>query len=230
VECTTPTENKVYKEVIDKYHSYVKFKCSPNRRINWLVYENLSGNLVGAIGLSSATIAVSSRDKFIGWDNKTKMKNLGMLANNARFCLIRDNFTLKNVASMTLKQMRIVGSKRWLEKYNQPLVLLETFVQPERNEELDGNKTRSGASYLSDNWIKIGYTFGNSIRKSPIGLWKRENSERGRMARENPKECLKQYSDYLGEHNSSGYKVIDSPKKIILVKPLVKNWKELLIV
>jgi hypothetical protein len=130
---------------------------------------------------------------------------------------------------MTLKQLRIVGAKRWFEKYNQPLVLIETFVQSERSEELDGNKTRNGCVYLADNWINVGNTKGNSIRKSPIGLWKRENSSRGQMARENSKECLKQYSDYLGEHNESGYKITNSPKKIILVKPLVKNWKSMLI-
>lgn len=229
IECNSPSENKIFKNVIDKYHSYVKYKDSPTRRIYWLVYETVSGNLVGAVGLASATIAVSARDSFIGWDNKTKMKNLGMLANNQRFCLIRDNFTIRNVGSMTLRQLRIVGAKRWLDKYGDKLVLLETFVQPERDDEFNGHKTRNGAIYLSDNWIDVGMTAGSSIRKSPLKLWAKENSERGRMARENPKECLKLFSDYLGEHNSSGYKVTKSPKKIILVKPLVYNWKKILL-
>lgn len=229
VECNTPSENKIFRDTINTYHSYVKYKDSPTRRIRWLVYESVSGNLVGAVGLSSATIAVAKRDEFIGWNNDTKMKHLGQLANNSRFCLIRDNFTIRNVGSMTLKQLRVVGTNRWLEKYGEKLVLLETFVQLERNEELNGYKTRNGAIYLSDNWIDIGLTSGSSIRKSPLKLWAKENSERGRMARENPKECLKQFSDYLGEHNSSGYKVTKSPQKIILVKPLICNWKEVLL-
>lgn len=227
-ECLTKIQRKIYRDTINNYHSYVKYKDSPTRRISWNVFEK-SGNLVGAIGLSSATIAVSARDKYIGWDNVTKMKHLGKLANNSRFCLIQKNFTIKNIGSMTLKQVRIVGAKRWFEKYGDELVLLETFVQPERSEEFGGFKTRSASVYKADNWIEVGMTSGSSIRKSPILLWKKETGERGRLARENPKECLRLHSDYLGEHNSSGYKVTESPKKIILIKPLVDNWKDIVL-
>ncbi len=229
VECTTRSENKTFETIINTYHSYVKYKCTPNRRIHWLVYESKSGNLVGAIGLSSAVLSISDRDNFIGWNNDIKLKHLGMLANNQRFCIIKKNCTIKNVGSMTLKQLRVIGSQRWFEKYNDRLILLETFVQPERSEEFNGFKTRNGSVYRADNWINIGITKGNSIRKSPLKLWAREeNSERGRMARENPTECLKKYSNYLGEHSESGYKITNSPKKIIFVKPLVDNWKEIL--
>ncbi len=229
LECSTPSTNKIFRDTINKYHSYVKYKDSPTRNIRWLVYESVSGNLVGAVGLSSATIAVAKRDLFIGWDNKTKMKNLGQLANNSRFCLIRNNFTIKNVGSMTLKQLRIVGAKRWIEKYNQQLILLETFVQPDRDSDLDGHVKRNGAIYLADNWLDIGMTSGSSIQKTPMRLWEKETGERGRLARENPAECLRQYAGYLGESNTSGYKVTKSPQKIILVKPLVKNWKKILL-
>ncbi len=229
VECTTPSENKIFRDTINKYHSYVKYKDSPTRNIRWNVYESLSGNLVGAIGLSSATIAVSARDLYISWDNITKMKNLGKLANNSRFCLIRDNFTIKNIGSMTLKKLRVNGAKRWVEKYEEPLVLIETFVQPDRESELDGHPTRNGSIYLADNWINIGMTSGASIQKTPLKLWAKETGERGRLAREDKEECLKRYAGYLGEHNDSGYKVTKSPKKIILVKPLVFNWKKILL-
>jgi hypothetical protein len=229
VECTTPPEHKLFREIVDKYHSYCKFRNSPTRNIRWMVYENISGNLVGVIGLSSATIAVTARDKYIGWNNEIKMRHLGKLANNSRFCLIRDNLTIKNIGSMTLRQLRVVGAKRWFEKYEEPLILLETFIQPERDEELDGYLTRSGTTYLADNWINVGMSAGSSIRKSPLKLWAKDSGERGRLAREDPKECLKRYSGYLGEHNSSGYKITKSPKKMIFVKPLVKNWKEILL-
>jgi hypothetical protein len=223
VECTTPSENKIFRNTIDKYHSYVKYKDSPTRNIRWLVYESISGNLVGAIGLSSATIAVSARDQFVGWDNETKMRHLGKVANNSRFCLIRDNFTIKNIGSMTLKQLRIKGSQRWLERYEEPLLLIETFVQPDRTDELDGRMTRNGSIYLADNWINIGMTSGSSMRKAPTSLWKKETGERGKLARENPKLAWEKYG-YGGKE----YIVEKTLPKIILVKPLIDNWKEIL--
>jgi len=138
---------------------------------------------VGAIGLSSATIAVNVRDNFIGWDNKTKIKNLGMLANNSRFCLIKDRFTIKNIGSMTLKRLEVDGGNRWKEKYGQDLILLETFVEPSEN--------RIGCVYKATNWLMVGETQGHHIRKTPMRMWAKEKGERGRLARENPEECLK---------------------------------------
>ena len=228
VLCTSPTHNKLFRDTIDNFHSYVKYKDSPTRNIRYLVYEGVSGNHIGAVGISSATIAVACRDAFMGWDNKTKMRHLNKLGNNSRFCLVRDNITVKNAASMCLKQLRIEGAKEWKRKYGDPLILLETFVQPERDDELNGQKNRNGCCYRSDNWIEVGMTSGASIQKSPLLLWAKETGERGRLARENKEECLKIYGKYLGEHNGSGYKVTESKKKIVFVRPLVHNWKTII--
>lgn len=226
--CKSPINNKLFRDSINKHHSYVKYKDSPTRNIRYLVYESKSGNHIGAIGISSATIAVSCRDKYIGWNNDVKMKNLNKVANNSRFCLIKDNITLENAASMCLKSLREFGMRDWKNKYGDDLILLETYVQPERDEEFGGEKLRNGSCYLSDNWISVGMTSGASIQKSPLLLWAKEKGERGRLARENKEECLKKYGTYLGEHNGSGYKVTESKKKIVFLKPLVKNWKRIL--
>ena len=228
VQCTTPVQNKLFRDTIDNHHSYVKYKDSPTRNIRYLVYEGVSGNHIGAVGISSATIAVACRDAFMGWDNETKMLHLNKLANNSRFCLIRDNITVRNAASMCLKQLRIEGALDWKKRYGDELILLETFVQPDRAEELDGQPSRNGCCYRSDNWIPVGMTSGASIQKSPLLLWAKEKGERGRLARENKAECLKIYGKYLGEHNGSGYKVTESKKKIVFVKPLVHNWKTII--
>lgn len=228
VLCNTPAQNKLFRDTINNYHSYVKYKDSPTRNIRYLVYEGESGNHIGAVGLSSATIAVACRDNFIGWNNETKMRHLNELANNSRFCLVQKNITVKNAASMCLKQLRECGCKDWFNRYGDRLILLETFVQPDRDDEFSGHTKRNGSCYRSDNWVEVGMTSGASIQKSPLLLWAKESGERGRLARENKEECLKIYGKYLGEHNGSGYKVTESKKKIVFVKPLVNNWKSIL--
>ena len=223
-ECSKPIQNKLFRDTIDKYHSYKKYTDSPTRNLRWLIYETESGNHIGAIGLSSATISISCRDNYIGWSKEQRIKNLGMLANNSRCCFIRNNITLKNVGSMTLKQLRVEGARRWKEKYEQDLILLETFVQPDRDTEYNGQTKRNGSIYRADNWIEIGMTTGHSIRKGPLGLWVKEKGLRGELARKDPKAALEKY----GYADGQEYIVSKSLPKIMFIKPLIENWKEVL--
>jgi hypothetical protein len=221
----TPDQMKIFVENNNKYHSYKKFTHSPTRNLRFNIYETQSGNNIGSIGLSSATIAISCRDKYIGWNKETRLRNLGMLANNSRCVFIKNRITIKNVGSMVLKRLEIDGKKCWRERYKQDLVLIETFVQPERDEEYNGQKLRNGSIYRASNWIQVGMTSGNSIRKGPLGLWKKETGPRGELARKNPKAALEKY----GYADGNEYIVTKSPVKIMFIKPLVWNWKKILL-
>lgn len=229
VECKTSSEFQLFRDTIDKYHSYVKYKDSPTRRLSFLVYESASGNFIGSIGLTSGTLAIKCRETYIGWDNSTKMRHLKHIANNSRFCLIKDNVTLPNIATMTLKTLRTHGIEAWKAKYGDRLILLETFILPTRGIVHNGQLLRNGACYKADNWIEVGMTEGNSIKKIPLLMWKKEKTERGRLARENPVECMKQYAGYVNNSEKYGYDVQTTEKKIVFIKPLVKDWKKLLL-
>ena len=218
-ECHSSEQTELFRNTINKHHSYVKFVDVPQRRINWNVYKTDGGDLVGAMGLSSCVLAIGPRDRYIGWDKTSRLCNSNMVANNYRFCLIPNN-GIKNLGTMALKLLRIEGAKRWKEKYGDELILIETYVQPLID--ASDNK-RNGAVYLADNWIMVGKTLGNSISKAPLGLWKKEDSVRGELARNNSKECIKKYA--VGQEH---YVVTKSPVKLIFVKPLVKDYKKIL--
>jgi hypothetical protein len=194
----------------------VKYKDVPQRRINYLIYRSSDGEAIGAIGISSCVLAIGARDRWIGWDKDTRLKNSNKVANNYRFCLVPEN-GIKNVGTMALKLLREVGAKRWQEKYGDELIMLETFVQPL----IDGSDNkRNGAVYLADNWVMIGETLGNSIKKAPLLLWQKEDSKRGEMARNHPEEAIKKYA--VGREH---YVVTESPIKKVFLKPLIKDWK-----
>ena len=209
-ECNTPEKNKLFRDFINKYHSYVKFANAPQRRINWLIWNG--AELVGAIGISSCVLAVGDRDRWIGWNKEQRIKLSNSMANNYRFCLKPDS-GVKNLGSRVLKMIRIEGAKRWKERYGDDLLLMETYVLK--------NENRRGAVYLADNWTHVGNTTGVSISKAAIGLWIKENSSRGKLARIDMKAAIKKYA-VGGEH----YHVTKSEPKMIFVKPLVKDWKE----
>ena len=211
-ECNNETKNKLFRDFINQYHSYVKYKDVPQRRINWLIWNGME--LVGAIGISSCVLAVGDRDRWIGWNREVREKMSNSMANNYRFCL-KPNTGIKNLGSRVLKMVREEGRKRWKEKYGDELILLETYVLK--------NENRIGAVYLADNWTNVGMTSGVSISKAPLLLWQKENSERGELARTNPKEAIKKYA--VGNQH---YAVKESEPKMIFVKPLVKDWKRLI--
>jgi len=219
-ECLNSKQTKIFRDIINDYHSYVKYKDVPQRRINYLIYRTLDGQPIGAIGISSCVLAIGARDKWIGWDKDTRLKNSNGVANNYRFCLIPGN-GISNVGTMALKLLRVEGAKRWKEKYGDDLVMLETFVQPL----IDGSDNkRNGAVYLADNWIEVGETHGNSIKKAPVLLWQREDSTRGELARTNPEAAIKKYA--VGREH---YVVTQSPIKKVFLKPLIKKWKTFLL-
>ena len=228
-ECKQSSEFQLFRETINTHHSYVKYKDSPTRRLSFLVHEMTSGNFIGCIGLTSGTLALRCREEYIGWNNETKMRHLHQIANNSRFCLIKDNITVTNAASMTLKMLRTIGVAAWKRKYNDDLILLETFILPNRQNQYMGSYNRNGACYRADNWTEIGMTEGNSIKKLPIVMWKKEKTERGRLARENPEECMRQYAFYVNNSEKYGYDVSSTDKKIVFIKPLIDNWKSVLL-
>lgn len=217
IECLSKADNRIFAETINQHHAYVKFKCVPQRRINWLV--TWDGELAGVIGLSSCVIALSSRDAWIGWTREQRLLTMRHTANNYRFCLIPGT-RAENLGSSVLAALRRVGQQRWREKYGDELVLLETYVQPD----IEGSENkRNGAVYLADNWILVGRTLGNSIRKAPVKLWQRETGARGELARVNPEAAIAKYA--CGRQH---YVVTKSFPKRVFVKPLVRHWKSVL--
>jgi hypothetical protein len=169
-------------------------------------------DLIGCIGFSSCVLAVGDRDRWIGWTKEQRQTLSNSMANNYRFCLKPDN-GIKNLGSRVLKIARNKLAIRWKEKYGDDLLLLETYVLQ--------NENRRGAVYLADNWTHVGQTSGVSISKAPLLLWQKEKSERGELARTNPKEAIKKYA--VGNQH---YAVKQSEPKMIFVKPIIKEWKE----
>ena len=72
-EVDNAEKNKLFRDFINKYHSYVKYKVVPQRRINWLIWNG--AELVGAIGISSCVLCVGDRDRWIGWNKEQRIKN-----------------------------------------------------------------------------------------------------------------------------------------------------------
>ncbi len=126
-------------------------KVAYGAHLRYLVWSSKSRReLSGCVQFSSSARRLRSRDGFIGWDDATRQKNLRRVVNNSRF-LILPWFSIKGLASHVLSLAARVVVDDWEEAYGVRPVLLETFVERERNE---------GTCYLAANWMDVGSTTG----------------------------------------------------------------------
>ncbi len=105
---------------------------------------------VALISFSAAALKCTDRDRWIGWSYRHQSGRLKLVVNNSRF-LILANMLDKNLGSRVLSLCLKRLSDDWLEKYGHPVLLVETFVDPERFH---------GGVYRASNWQMVGCTKG----------------------------------------------------------------------
>ncbi len=83
------------------------------------------------LSFSASALKCAVRERWIGWDYRHQYGRLKLIANNSRF-LILPAWHVPNLGSkvLALCQQRIASD--WLVHFKQPLLLLETCVDPSR--------------------------------------------------------------------------------------------------
>lgn len=133
--------------LIDKYH-YLGYQIIVGHHLKYLIY--LDNNLVGCIGFNDGILKFNLRDKWIGWTNTQREKNLHLIINNNRY-LILPWIKIKYLSSKILSKISKYVMKSWKSYYGYEPLLLETFVDIEKFK---------GTSYKAANWKYLGQTKG----------------------------------------------------------------------
>ena len=151
VRLAAPSYRQLWNYLIHHYH-YLGLPTLVGEHIRHLVF--IDGQVVACLAWASAAWKVKARDRFIGWDESSKRKNLYLIANNTRF-LILPWITVKYLASKALSLS--IGRLRadWEKTYGHPVYLAETFVDIARFH---------GTCYRAANWIEVGQTRGSAKR------------------------------------------------------------------
>lgn len=118
------------------------------------------------LSFSAAALKCSARDEWIGWGYRHQYDRLNLVANNSRF-LILPGHHQKNLASQILSRCRRRIQQDWIARFGFPLLLLETFVDPDRYH---------GTIYRASNWMLVGSTKG--YRRTRDGYSQRIHSSK----------------------------------------------------
>jgi len=129
------------------------FKKPFGCRLRYFIFCE-SGPL-GCILLAGAAKSMGIRDKWIGWSDENRLKNLPWIVNNTRY-LIFPWINVKHLASHVLGQLARRVRDDWYERFGYRPLLLETFVDPAHYQ---------GTCYLAAGWSHLGNTTGEGLRR-----------------------------------------------------------------
>jgi len=143
----TPLE-RLYKSLIEEHH-YLGYRRGVGEHLGYLAMSQ--GEPVACLGWSSAPRHIGCRDRYLGWSQEQRLRNLSRIVINTRF-LILSWIRVPHLASHLLGLSARRISQDWEKTYHHEVVWLETFVDPERG--------FLGTCYKAANWIYLGQTAG----------------------------------------------------------------------
>ena len=147
---TQPADRSLCNEYVQRYH-YLGYKKPFGYRQRYFIQAG--PNRLGCILLSGAAKALTARDRWIGWDDRQRLKNLPWLVNNSRF-LIFPWIKVANLASHVLGQLARQVGEDWQRRWGYRPLLLETFVDPTHFQ---------GSCYRAAGWELLGRTSGEGL-------------------------------------------------------------------
>lgn len=131
-----------------EHHHYLGYEQPVGEHLKYLIWSH--GRPIACMAWSSAPRHLASRDRFIGWNQHARKRNIRFIAYNTRF-LILPWIQAPHLASHILSRVTTRLSADWERMYGHPIMFAETFIDPERFR---------GTCYRAANWILLGRTTG----------------------------------------------------------------------
>jgi hypothetical protein len=143
-------QRRLFREYLDRYHD-LGYRAPFGAQLRYWVRPAQSElPPLAALLFTSAAWRMAPRDRWIGWSDAVRQRNLPLVVNHSRF-LILPWTRIPNLASHILARASQQLPGDWLAHYGVEPVLLETLVDPARYR---------GVCYRAANWIPVGMTQG----------------------------------------------------------------------
>jgi len=148
VRLVEPSELPRFHRLLHRLH-YLKSLKPVGERL-YYVATDARGEWLALLVFNGAAKHLKLREKWIGWTSAQARRRLSLVVNNSRFLLVPH----KNVPNLGSKVLRLVLerlSDDWQARYGHPVLVVETFVDPEQF---------CGTVYTANGWEELGQTDG----------------------------------------------------------------------
>ncbi len=143
-------ERRLWRELVGRHH-YLGHAVAFGASLRYLVrVAKPAPTVVGCLQFSSPAWRMEARDRWIGWDDAARRRNLQRVVQNSRFLLL-PWVRVRNLATTVLALAARRLPEDWWEHYRVRPLLLETLVDPSRYR---------GTCYRAANWLEVGVTTG----------------------------------------------------------------------
>jgi len=130
-------------------HHYLGCLRAVGERLFYVAVDK-RGRWVALLIFCAAAKYLRHRDRWINWTHEQRRRRLALVVNNARYLLIPHR-TVPNLGSRVLKLTLARLSADWQQKYGHPVLVVESFVDPEQF---------CGTVYTANGWQELGPTDG----------------------------------------------------------------------
>jgi hypothetical protein len=88
----------------------------------------LDGQWLALIAFSAGSLHLKAREKWFGWSPRQRVRRLPLVVNNSRFLVLPERARFPNLASRVLGRCLRRLSDDWLERWQHPVLAVESFV------------------------------------------------------------------------------------------------------
>ena len=149
VRLLASAELKRCHDYLEKHHYLGSIKPVGERL--YYVATDHQGEWLALLVFAAAAKHLKYRDRWIGWTDVQRERRLTLVVNNARFLLMPDK-TFPNLGTRVLRMVLARLSNDWQQAYGHPVLVVETFVDPEQF---------CGTVYTANGWEELGQTDGS---------------------------------------------------------------------
>lgn len=149
IELVTGTEERRRFQKLLRKHHYLGGVRAVGEQMYYAAVD-AGGNWLALLLFSAAAKHLKHRDRWIGWTRAQRDRRLSLVVNNSRF-LILPQAHVPNLGSRVLRLTLDRLSADWQARYGHPVLVVETFVDPEQF---------NGTVYTANGWQEVGLTDG----------------------------------------------------------------------
>jgi hypothetical protein len=147
---TSPHDIDDVETALSRYHP-LGYKRAIGARMFYLAMHR--GDIVAVMIFDAPSDFNRKRDSEIGWSTEQCKQRRKHIANNSRFLVGKRYQNIPNLASKVLSLAADRISQDWMRRYGVPLLALETYVDPEYND-------NHGTCYIAAGWKRLGLSTG----------------------------------------------------------------------